>query len=317
MQFYRGEDHYWKGKGTVGYAVSDDDGRTWQEQPDAVSTDRTDIYDRFAAFGRARSGKLITLFARRRDPRSKPQLFQTVSTDEGNSWQRPSRANIIKADSDALHLDWMHPYGPIKVTPAGALVAMAYVAADNYVLISKDDGATWHSHLVISSEAINYSEMGVEILSEGHWLAVSRIDNKMNRMAQFETNDAGQTWELKGPLDIPESNRFAAPSIDAIFRESKKSLLLAYCDRIPRKCWMREADGNTAKLDPRAWGVPVLLDEGFIGLSGYQSILQSLDRRDLIVAITRERSTAVSDIVIWRTPLPATLGRTKTQGLDR
>ena len=29
MQFHRGEDHLWKGLATVGYAFSDDDGRSW------------------------------------------------------------------------------------------------------------------------------------------------------------------------------------------------------------------------------------------------------------------------------------------------
>ena len=304
MQFYRGEQHYWKGRATVGYAVSDDDGRTWQERPDVVASDKAEIYDRFAAFGRARTGRLITLFSRRFAVNEKPQLYQVISSDDGESWSVPAPVSITAADGVQPSAGWMYPYGPIERTPDGKLAVMTYAGEDNFVLTSTDHGNTWSSRLIISSKLPNYSEMGLEILSETQWIAVSRIDGKFNRMAQFVTEDAGVTWRLLGGLDIQESAVYAAPTVDTLTINGKKVLFLSYCDRRPKKCWLQQADLASAAGSALAWGAPALLDQGFVGLSGYQSILQSRDGRELIVAITRERSTAVSDIVIWRMPIP-------------
>jgi hypothetical protein len=307
MQFYRGEDHLWKGRATIGYAVSDDDGRTWQERPDIVAAKDPEVYDRFASFGRARNGRLITLFSRRVRPGTKPLLYTVHSNDDGETWSKPAPAKVTAGDGREPIGGWMQPYGKIKRSAEGTLAAMTYVGVDNFVLISRDHGETWASRLVISSKQPNYSEMGLEMLTKTHWIAVSRIDGQMSRMAIFESQDAGESWALKGPLEIEESSKHVAPSIDTFNVLGRRVVMLSYCDRRPQVCWVHSADTAPHASGLPRWGAKAKIDSGIFGRSGYQSLLQSHDGRDLIIAMTRERSEKISDIVVWRIPLTSIL----------
>lgn len=310
MQFYRGEDHMWKGRASVGYAWSDDEGASWTVAPDAVSSDKPQVYDRFGSFGRAQTGKLVTLFSRRQAPGQKPVIYQTESVDEGRNWRAARPAEVAAGDDAPLKAGWLYPYGAIKRAPGGALVVMAYAAEDNFVLVSRDHGVSWTRYLVISSARPNYSEMGMEALDENHWIAVSRIDGPLNRMAQFVTADAGRSWRLEGELNLlAASDVNVAPTIDVAAIAGRKMLLLAYCDRRPKMCWLRSALPNEVANDPQKWGKSMLFDQGFVGRSGYQSFVPSRDGRRLIGAIVRERSETVSEIVAFRTPDLGPLGQ--------
>ncbi|MGE0698068.1 MAG: sialidase family protein [Hyphomicrobiaceae bacterium] len=306
MLFYRGVDHYWKGHATVGYARSEDDGASWRVLPDIVSHTDGSVHDRFAAFGQAASGRLIAMFVRRVGVNGSPVLHQVWSDDDGTTWHEPVPSQVTSSDSKVPKGDWHYPFGRIERTPAGKLAVMSYMVEDNFVLTSNDEGRTWTSRLVVSSGRPNYSEMGLELISENVWIAVSRIDNEINRMAQFVSEDAGRSWRLQGPLEIEASPWNVAPSIDAVVRNGRRVLLVSYCNRKSASCWLREADPAEAAKSPEAWRRPTLLDEGLVGLSGYQSILQSRDGHHLIAAITRERSVAESDVLVWRLPLPGT-----------
>lgn len=113
-QFSRGEDHLRKGLATVGYAFSDDDGRSWSGVADAVAAGDPKIYDRLGSFGRARTGKLVTLFSRRMAQGQKPILFQTASLDEGRIWQAPRPSRVAAGDDASMKAGWLDSYGAIR-----------------------------------------------------------------------------------------------------------------------------------------------------------------------------------------------------------
>lgn len=302
LQFSRGDEHYWSGWSAIGYAVSDDDGRTWAERRDAVVNGGGEIYDRFGSFGAAPDGRLITLFCRRDNPRVKQRLFQVVSDDDGETWSAPRPATVNAEDRRIPRSGWMYSYGPVRVTPSGALVVMSYSGTENFSLVSRDRGETWTSRLIIDSAKPNYSEFGLTILSEEEWLVVGRIDLETNRMSQFVTHDAGKTWQALGPLNVEESLIFASPMLDQITVGGKPALMLSYCDRRIRQCVMRLATQDVATASATSWGPPQLLSS-IRGRSGYQNFLPAREPGMYIVTETQERTKTVADIEVRRVSL--------------
>lgn len=302
LQFARGDEHYWEGWSAVGYAVSDDDGRTWTERSDAVANAGGQIYDRFGSFGAAPDGRLITMFCRRDSPKVKQRLFQTTSDDDGETWSAPRLAAVTPLDNRPPRVGWMYTYGPVRTTPSGALVVMSYSGTENFSLVSRDRGETWTSRLIIDSAKPNYSEFGLTILSEEEWLVVGRIDLETNRMAQFITRDAGKTWTAMGPLNVEESLIFASPMLDQITVGGKPALMLSYCDRRIRQCVMRLATQDVATESATSWGPPQLLSS-IRGRSGYQNFLPAREPGVYIVTETQERTKTVADIEVRRVSL--------------
>ena len=252
-QFSRGEDHLRKGLATVGYALSDDDGRSWSGVADAVAAGDPKIYDRLGSFGRARTGKLVTLFSRRMAQGQKPILFQTASLDEGRIWQAPRPSRVAAGDDASMKAGWLFSYGAIRADAGRRAGRHGRCGGGRFRAGQPRPWRSWTRHPVFSSARPNGSGMGLGMLDETAWIAVSRIGGPRNRMAQFITRDADRSWRPEGGLNLPEeSDVNVAPMIDDVTIAGRKALLPSCCDRRPKVRWLRAGALARERSDKKA-----------------------------------------------------------------
>ena len=159
------------------------------------------------------------------------------------------------------------PFGDIERSPDGSLGVSCYSEGSTaYFYRSRDDGRTWGEPVIIGADY--YNETDILYLDEDRWLAAARTANR-SPLQLFISDDAGQTWDDRGPLTLPGQH----PA--QLTRLVDGRILLTYGIRNPG-LW-----GVGARLSNdqgEAWGRPILLvNFGEVKDGGYPSSVQLPD----------------------------------------
>ena len=249
---------------------------------DGMSDGSTRFY--YPALGTRRDGSVIAVFFGLDVPTGVAKNYQRTSFKGENDWT-PLQEMVVTGPMPT-YMQW---YGQIKTTKSGRLIAMGFTAADNYQLISDDDGATWTSSVILNSVTPNYSEIGVAVIDERNWLALLRIDSGVNSMGQLKTADGGASWTSQGETNIPTSGGYKSPELFDIIVDGVPYVVMLYAARqstslmppTPDAICMRWAQGTRAQSSALNWNaeVPIVtgLAPGVARRSGYPSMVVNDD----------------------------------------
>nr|WP_238483856.1 sialidase family protein [Pinisolibacter aquiterrae] len=302
---YFGQQHQGGRESAVVHRVSPDHGATWSAPRPILDGFRHGLDWRIGATGATATGRLIVTAVRSDlSSRRGAVLGATHSDDGGRTWS--AFAPLVQSPPSPFDggRSQMLPFGQIKTTPSGRLLMMSNLGRFNFLLSSDDDGATWQRSVVVESETPDYSEMAVQPIDEGNWVAVSRIDRAKSSMAQFVTHDAGRSWTLLGGLDMPVRGGYVAPTLNLVEGDEGPVVVLGLTDRTTGRAVLRTVRAADALASARRWSGPRYIAEGLIVRSGYQTGVVDTVCDRMVIADHREVSEFDTALDVSLVPLP-------------
>ena len=242
--YREGTDHLRTDDGVVMTVRSTDDGRSWQSPNKVVEIPGWDC-----AGGRSMTitpdgNLLMYVFLARRSTVANPEahVFPMRSVDRGCSWgpmgeeltlfdgwTEPNTSGSMIQLSDG---QWMIPvYG--SATSMGVInpSSAAKDGSKSYstVAFSQDGGKTWPNTCIVAQHpAINFHELAVTQVEEGHLLAVVRTQDPPYTSYQSDSDDEGRTWSTPKPLPF-------CGQTPSLIQLPSGTILCAYRDRDPDK----------------------------------------------------------------------------------
>lgn len=204
-------------KGRLDLVRSTDRGKTWSAPWTAVDGNQD---DRNPALGQFKDGMIVLAYAvasgydetgerfqSGRNARVFDGVYLTFSKDNGRTWTRPARDEIIKKFYSSGGL--VSPYGKIvQLRDGTALMAVYFEFFDgrgneSWIFRSNDNGRTWGEPALVGK---HFNETGIVALRDGRVLAALRSENG-GHLAISESADRGKNWSaparITGSLEHP------------------------------------------------------------------------------------------------------------------
>ncbi|WP_075292598.1 exo-alpha-sialidase [Pararhizobium arenae] len=277
------------------YKSSPDGGKTW---PNIVTigdgiTDGQHRHN-YPALGARKDGSLILCYVQQDIEDGRPTHLQRTSIF-GDEFSEATEM-VITGDMPSgspIVGDTFSFYGQIKRTPSGRLLLYAYQAADNFVLTSDDDGATWVSKIQITSSSPALSETSLLVQDEANWLSISRIDAAVGALYQMKTVNGGDTWTTQGQTNLVASGGYLSQELVMAYVDGIAYAVMLYMCRDtsinpdppnPNTICLRWARMSDLLASPLAWGPEEVVITGVNTRSGYPSMFINPNTGTMIVA---------------------------------
>ena len=262
-----------------------------------------------SSLGVSNDGMFVVVYNRLGIDNAERSSLRRASRD-GRLWSEPEKIRYGKSQSAKT----LAMYGEIKTTPSGRFVMLPYSGTENWAFVSAagDYGRNWTPHLIVDSKNskpdVNYSEMGLAIISESTWLAVARVDGRVDSFRQFLTLDAGKTWKNVGSVNIPPSGGYVSPQIAVIDANNQKEMYLFFMVRksvsapspygnklvVIKRNVSEPLNSNTKNVK---WNNKItVIDSNLEMRSGYPSIIFNEQAQDFFVFYGKEYSLFKADV---------------------
>ncbi len=256
---------------------SNDGGKTWDGTPHVVQAVWDGVIDVISPnFFRTPRGIHLILIGRNPAPEGAPvheslsQIYQSVSTDEGETWTHPepitkrigyhiiNNARVIRTTNGRIIAPLAYTPGPIYDHYDRQLI---------YCLYSDDDGMNWAASddLKLSDAAL--MEPGIAECADGSLYMTIRT--KLGYLYQARSYEEGASWVELGQSTIPSAE---APA--TVVRDPQSSdLWIFWCNTPYTGRWFERHDiAFAASSDNGAtWSPPVTLEHDRTRSYGYVS----------------------------------------------
>ncbi len=267
--------------GDVASWASRDGGETWERRGNATRHEGNSAWFNHA-LGQDRHGGLVVAssgWSYHADGGKTDVPLPTRvsgSSDGGRTWRELGRFPASPKAGEALI-----PFGNIELAADGSLRVAAFSYARNkpgrredagYMLVSRDEGATWSIHGQIDSVATN--ETDVLPVGPGRWLAAARNleaphGQRAHSIDLWRSEDDGITWRRQQRLTAPDCH----PGDLLRLRDGR--ILLTYGDRRGPDFGV---NGRLSADDGRTWTPEFRVLGGFRSRdSGYPSSVELAD----------------------------------------
>ena len=304
---YEGDQHGMGQESSVVLRRSGDGGRTFSEGRAILEGRGQDLEWRIGASGVLPDGSVMVT-ALRLDRKTRDWTLGVItSTDQGQTWSAFRELNISPKNPSGRKGSQMITNARIIATPGGRLLMMSFLGAANYVMTSDDRGWNWQLRRIVSaskeSTGIDYSEMAIAALDDDRYVTVARVDRQRSSMAQFVTEDGGDTWRDLGQLNLPVSGGYVMPSLDLVTWQGEPRLVLVATDRATGRSFLRTAGPDDALASARVWGPPRDFAWNMKVRSGYPSPLFDVKRNLGLAVNHRETGEFTTQLLLHRFPL--------------